>query len=189
LAGRVAGRVAARLDLGGATAMLDVGGGTGAYSAALCEVNPGLAATVLDTPEVAALGAAAIAGTAVEGRVRFAGGDYMDQSAYGGPHGLVLFANVLHQETPDRASRMIALGAGALAPGGLLAIVDFSIDDERRASRIGTLFAINMRSFGDTHSASAIRGWTEEAGLGSFARIDLDGTRWILTARKPARIS
>jgi len=188
MAGRVAGRVAARLDLVGATAMLDVGGGTGAYSMAMCEANPGLAATVLDTPEVAALGASETAGTSMAGRVRFAGGDYMDPAAYGGPYGLVLIANVLHQERPDRASRMIALGAGALAPGGLLAIVDFSIDDEKRGSRIGTLFAINMRSFGDTHSAPDIRSWMEAAGLEGFSRADLDGTRWILSAVKPSRL-
>src|SRR3954471_7450134 len=42
--------LADRLPLPGARRMLDVGGGSGAFSIAFCERNPGLRATVLDFP-------------------------------------------------------------------------------------------------------------------------------------------
>ncbi|MGH6677753.1 MAG: methyltransferase, partial [Bradyrhizobium sp.] len=45
-------RLMARLvDLGGRTQMLDVGGGSGAYTLAFCKANPQLKATILDFPQ------------------------------------------------------------------------------------------------------------------------------------------
>ena len=44
--------LAERTPLGGARRMLDVGGGSGAFSIALCTRNPRLRATILDFPAV-----------------------------------------------------------------------------------------------------------------------------------------
>ena len=118
--------------------------------------------------------------------VEFRGGDYADPAMYEGGFDLVLIANVLHQERADRAAKLVSLGSGSLNPGGRLAVIDFAIDDERRESLVGALFAINMRSFGDTHTAPAIQGWMEAAGLSGFDREDFAGSRWLLTATKPA---
>ena len=43
--------MARRVDLGGATKFLDVGGGSGAYTLAFLKQNPKLRATILDFPE------------------------------------------------------------------------------------------------------------------------------------------
>jgi 2-hydroxy-4-(methylsulfanyl)butanoate S-methyltransferase len=43
--------MAKRLDLGGRRRLLDVGGGSGAYSLAFCAANPDLSATILDFPQ------------------------------------------------------------------------------------------------------------------------------------------
>jgi hypothetical protein len=50
---------------------------------------------------------------------------------------------------------------------------------------LGTLFAINMRSFGDTWSEPQIRGWMEAAGLVDIRRIDVGKDRWIIEGSKP----
>ena len=47
-------RLARAVDLGGATRMMDVGGGSGAVSIALCRAFPALEAIVVDQPPVAA---------------------------------------------------------------------------------------------------------------------------------------
>jgi tRNA1(Val) A37 N6-methylase TrmN6 len=44
--------LARTFDLAGAKRLLDVGGGSGAFSIALCQRNPELRATVLDFPNV-----------------------------------------------------------------------------------------------------------------------------------------
>jgi hypothetical protein len=179
-------RLAGILDLEGVYRMLDVGGGWGHFAQALCRANPGLHATVLDRPEVVERARAELAGTEFEGTVDFLPGDYLETD-YGSGYDLVLFANVLHQETADRAAEMVGLGAAALTPGGRVTVVDFAIDDERRQHVLGTLFAINMRSFGDTWNEPTIRGWMEAAGLERVELTNLGPDRWIISGWKPAR--
>ena len=180
---RVAKEVVARLDLGNVRRLLDVGGGFGHYSGAFLDAGPDITAVVLDRPDVADLGRAQAAGTRHAERLSFEGGTYLE-SYPGGPYDLVLLANVLHQEHAAEAARMVELSSAVLAPGGRVVVVDFAIDDEQRAHPLGTLFAINMRSFGDTWPEPRIRGWMEAAGLGDVQRIDLDRNRWIVVGRK-----
>ena len=181
---QVARRVAAALDLEGAEKMLDVGGGWGHFAKALCSTRAELVATVLDIPEVVARAGVDLAGTEFEERIDFLAGDYL-ATDYGSGYDLVLFANVLHQETADRAAEMVRLGAAALAPGGRVVVIDFAIDDDRNEHLLGALFAINMRSFGDTWPEPTIRRWMETAGLGEIDRTDVGPDRWIITGRNP----
>ena len=176
----VSKQVASSLDLDGVERVLDVGGGFGHYAKALCRVNPDLTATVLDHPEVAAIGRA---GTEFEGRIDFVGGDYLEDD-YGTGYDLVLLANVLHQEPAEQAAGLVRKAAASLAPGGRVAVVDFSIDDEQRDHVFGALFAINMKSFGDTYPEPVIRRWMEEAGLIEVVRTDLSDYRWLITGRR-----
>ncbi len=177
-------RLASVLEPEGARTMLDVGGGFGHYARALRAANPDLTAVVLDTPETAALARENLAGTDDQTWLSFRAGDYHDGAAYGEGFDLVLMANVIHQEMPREAATMIAHGAAALAPGGRLVLLDFSIDDNQDASVLGALFAINMRSFGDTYPEPDLRGWMEAAGLGEITRTDLGPQRWIICGRK-----
>ncbi len=173
-------RVAGKLDLTGAATMLDVGGGWGHFAKALCAVNPGLEATVLDIPQVAEAAPAASVGTEYEGRISWIGGDYLETD-YGSGYDLVLLANILHQELAPQAEKIIRRAAAALAPGGRVVVVDFAIDDAKQEHLLGTLFAINMRSFGDTWSEPELRGWMENAGLVDVSREDLGPDRWVIT--------
>lgn len=59
---RIAQRVADHLDIAGARRMLDLGGGLGQYSLALCSLHPGLRSTVLDIPPVVELARVELAG-------------------------------------------------------------------------------------------------------------------------------
>ena len=177
-------RLAQVLDQEGARKLLDVGGGFGHYARALCGANPALSAVVLDTPETAALARENLAGSDDQGRITFKGGDYKEGADYGDGYDLVLMANIVHQEPAEGAAQMVAHGAAALAPGGRLVILDFSIDDAQETSVVGALFAINMRSFGDTYPEPALAGWMEAAGLGQISRTDLGPQRWIIVGRK-----
>jgi SAM-dependent methyltransferase len=163
--------------------MLDVGGGTGTYARVFCEHVRGLEAVVLDTPEVAEIGRANFAATALADRIAFIGGDYRE-SDYGSGFDLVLLANVLHQELAEQASALVGRAAAALAPGGRVAVVDFALDELRREALVGTLFAINMRSFGDTYDEPTIRGWMTDAGLTDTSCTMVGRTRWVVTGRR-----
>ncbi len=183
---QMARRVAETLDLEGVLRVLDVGGGWGQFSQALCRVKPGLRATVLDRPEVVERARTELEGSGYEQRIEFLPGDYL-ATDYGSGYDLVLFANVLHQESAERAAELVRRGAAALATRGRAVVIDFAIDDNRREHLLGALFAINMRSFGDTWTEPEIRGWMEAAGLGNVQRSDLGPDRWIISGRKEAR--
>jgi protein-L-isoaspartate O-methyltransferase len=184
LGSKIAGRVAIAIDLAGVKKVLDVGGGFGHYAAALCARQSGFEISVLDIPPVADMARLEIKGTAFEDRIRFVGGDYMETD-YGTGYDLVLIANVLHQESPPRAADLIRRAAAALESGGRLAVVDFRIDDDQREHPLGALFAINMRSFGDTHTEPSIRGWMVAAGLEEITRTDVDAQRWMIVGHRP----
>lgn len=179
----VALQVREAIDLGGAKKMLDVGGSFGHYSKALLKKYPELRSTILDTPEVVNMGQKNLAGTPLEDRIEFVGGDYLEDD-WGGGYDFVLLANVLHQELKESAAKMVFKGASALCNGGRLGVVDFSIDDQQREHVLGSLFAINMRSFGDTYTEPTIRGWMEQSGLCNLERVDLSDFRWFIIGCK-----
>jgi hypothetical protein len=183
---QMARRVAELLDLEGVRRMLDVGGGWGQFAQAMCRVEPGLRAVVLDQPRVVDRARREIAGSQFERCIEFQAGDYLNTD-YGSGFDLVLLANILHQEKAARASELVRRGAAALVPGGRVVVVDFAIDDHRHEHVLGALFAINMRSFGDTWTEPDIRGWMADAGLGDVERSDLGPDRWIITGTKPNR--
>ena len=172
------------IDLVGVHSMLDIGGSLGHWAQVICEKAPGIAATVFDIPEAAAAGRELYRGTEFEGRISFAGGDYLE-GEFGQGYDLILIANVLHQELAEQASDMIRRAGDALAPGGRLSVVDFQIESDRCGPELGTLFAIHMRDFGDTWSEADIKSWMTESGLGSIERTDVGSTRWIITGHKP----
>mgnify|MGYP006289882627 CR=1 FL=1 len=182
---QTARKVSTSLDLDGARRLLDVGGGHGQVSRVLCDRWPDLEAVVLDRPEVADEGRRVLTGSGLEDRISFVGGDYHVGSDYGSGFDVVLFVSVLHQEVDESAAAMVRHAAAALADGGRVIVVDFRIDPEQREEVLGCLFAINMRSFGDTHPEPRIRGWLEAAGLREMTRTDIDPHRWIIAGTKP----
>jgi SAM-dependent methyltransferase len=199
-AGLMAPQVIRALDgFAGIRKVLDVGGGIGGYARFFCRAKKDLEVTILDTPEVADLGRKSLEKEKFEGRIGFIGGDYHEtdfgspQHSEGGPkkqrrkqrrsYDLVLLANVLHIESPEDAATLIQRSADACSPNGRVAVVDFTIDDAKRENVMGCLFAINTRSFGDTHSGPQIKGWMTAAGLSDLRTFDLPPAHWMIVGR------
>jgi len=176
--------VARHLDLVGVRRALDLGGGTGRLAVALCRAAPALHVTVLDQPDVVAMGPEMVAPSGVGDRISFTPGDYLT-TALGSGFDLVVLSNVLHQERAEAAAGLVRRATASLVSGGRLAIVDQAIDDQGRQVESGSLFAVNMRSFGDTWTEPVLRGWMHDAGLDGVTRADLGPTRWLLVGRRP----
>ena len=178
----IARRLADALELDDVQRMLDVGGGFGHFARVLCDASPDLQAVVLDRPDVVELARRELEGGPFEDRIDLVGGDYHDTD-FGSGFDLVLLANVLHQESSRDAARLIRRAAQASTPGGRVAVLDFCIDDHRHEHLLGTLFAINMRDFGDTWTEPDIRGWMQTAGLDHIERTNIGPDRWLITGR------
>jgi ubiquinone/menaquinone biosynthesis C-methylase UbiE len=156
--------------------VLDVGGGIGGYARFFVRAAEDVRVRVLDVPEVAELGRESFKD---EDRIDFIGGDYHDTD-FGSGYDLVLMANILHIESQEDAAALVARATEACSRGGRVAVVDFVIDDDKRENVMGCLFAINMRSFGDTHSQPQIRGWMQQAGITDIQMFDFPPAHWMI---------
>src|SRR5699024_5412262 len=110
--------------------VLDVACGHGVYGFTMAERYPQARVWGLDWPNVIEVAARHAEELHVSERTRFIAGD-MFEAPLGGPYDLVTVTNVLHHFSEERATQLLSRVAGALKPGGRVAIVGFTRDDER----------------------------------------------------------
>ena len=157
--------------------MLDVGGGSGAYSIAFAQANPALTSVVLDLPTVVPIAASHVAGAGLSRRVTTRAGD-LRRDDFGSDFDLVFLSAICHMLGPDGNRDLLARAAKALAPGGRVVIQDFILEPERTRPRQAVLFAINMlvgTEAGSTYTEAEYAAWLAAAGFGGVRRIRLQG--------------
>ncbi len=143
-----------------ASTVLDLGGGAGAYAAAVLDAQPATTVTLVDLPDILVLARDHLA--RFGDRVRFVGGDAR-HAPLGEGHGVALLANVLHLHGPSACVELCAAAARAVAPGGRVVIVEIDADSPE-----GVWFALDMALYtecGDVHGTRALCGWLAAAGL------------------------
>ena len=168
-----AAEVARKLPLAASPhALLDIGGGHGAYSARLAERYPTLNATVLDLPGSAAIGRELIAAAGLADRVRFRDGD-ATTADLGTDYDAVLCFNIVHHLAPDATAALFRRIGGALRPGGTLAVLDVFAEPGRRASAHADMLAlfVYLSSGARVHTPREFDGWLRDAGFGPAKKI------------------
>ena len=166
-AGKQADEISLVLDLSATTRVLDVGGGSGAFSFAMVRQNPAITATVFDLPNIIPLTSKYILQSGLSDKVDTLAGDYL-YDTLGAGYDLVFMSAIIHINSPEENALLIRKGADALIPGGQLVIVDHMMNDDRTEPLIGAVFALNMlvgTLHGDTYTQKEVAGWMQEAGL------------------------
>lgn len=168
LAGRarnVAPVLAERAPMGGVRVLLDVGGGTGLYSIAFLQKNPGLRAIVWDRPEVLKVAAEMAATCGVSDRLECRPGDMFADAPP--PADVVLLSNVLHDWDISECRKLISRCAAALPAGGRLLIHDVFLNDALDGPLPIALYsaALFCLTEGRAYSAAEYGAWLQEAGL------------------------
>ncbi len=170
-----AGEVARKLPLPGrARSLLDIGGGHGWYSAQLCRRHPQLTATVLDLPGSAAIGREIIAAAGMADRVRHRDGDATTDDL-GRGYDAVLCFNLVHHLTPDQITRLFGRIRAALAPGGVLAVMDAFAEPDRRQSAAANFLGlfVYLSSGSQVHTPAELRDWFREAGFSAPKKVPI----------------
>ncbi len=166
--------------------MLDLGGGSGAYSIAFARANQQLRAEILDVAEVLPLTQEFIRQAGLQDRVSTRAGDMLT-AELGTGYDLVLLLAICHMFSPEENQRLFERACRALAPKGRLAIQDFILDADKTSPRFAALFSLNMlvgTRAGADYSEPEYTGWLRRAGFAEVQRIRLPGPTGLMVGVK-----
>ncbi len=177
-----------KLDLPGAERLLDVAGGTGAYSIAFCQRHPHLSATILDFPNVIEVASGYVGEAGMTDRIALVGGDVRETTWPDGQD-VVLMSYLLSAVNGADIEPLLARAHAALKPGGLLILHDFMLDETRSGPSSAALFFLSyLTSQPDTISFSPGELAPMVRNVG-FAEIEdavmIPEITMMVTARKP----
>ena len=166
--------------------MLDVGGGSGAYSIAFARANDALHAEVFDLESVLPMARGYIAEAAVESRVTTRAGD-LRTDTFGHGYDLVLVSAICHMLGADENRDLLKRCFVALQSGGRVVVQDFILNPAKTAPKAGALFSLNMlvgTQKGASYSDDEFRAWMSEAGFQDVNRIRLVGPTGLMVGSK-----
>ncbi len=148
-------QLAKMIDLHGSRTLLDVAGGSGAFSISLCRRYPQLAATIIDFPNVIQVARQFIATAGLSERIQLVGGNALDTS-WPDNRDVVLVSYLLSAVKEDDIPTLLASAYRSLRPGGLLIVHDFMLDDDEQGPALAAQwFLLNLAFQPDAGSFSA----------------------------------
>jgi cyclopropane fatty-acyl-phospholipid synthase-like methyltransferase len=157
--------------------MLDVGGGSGAYSIAFASANENLQVDLLDLATVIPIAQGHIKGAGLAGRIRTRPGD-LRADRFGEGYDLVFVSAICHMLGPDENKDLLQRCFAALAPRGRVVIQDFILEPDKTAPKSAALFALNMlvgTQAGSTYTEAEYATWLEEVGFQDVRHVRLPG--------------
>ncbi len=183
-----AGAVMAAAGVSGIRRMLDVGGGSGAYSIAFAKANPELQADILDLETVTRIAARHIAAAGVQDRVQTRVGDLRTDTFAKG-YDLVFVSAICHMLDEEGNQDLIRRCFDALAPEGRIVIQDFILEPSKTAPKTAALFALNMlvgTERGSSYSEPEYAEWLNAAGFSQVRHVRMPGPTGLMTGARQA---
>jgi cyclopropane fatty-acyl-phospholipid synthase-like methyltransferase len=173
----VADEIVAKIPVpAAARRVLDIGGGHGIYSIALCRRYPALAATVLDSPAALQTARATIAAEQMAERVGVQEGNFLLDDL-GTGYDVALLFNIVHGFTPEQNTALLCNVAKALNPGGLVVIAEQLAGKSPGVVAPAIAQILGMSYFqllgGRIYTFDEIAGWLTAAGFGKLGRKNL----------------
>jgi hypothetical protein len=175
-------------DLSRYTRMLDLGGGSGAFSIEVAKRWPKLNAIVFDQPGVIRFAETFIAEAGLSDRIACAAGDVVNDDW---PEGcdLILMSYIVSSYRPDDLRKLLARAFAYLPSGGGLIIHDFAMHDDRPGPRNAALWSFaNLAISASTHphTISEIATAMSDAGFSPVdARPHIPDITFLFTGCKP----
>lgn len=177
------------VDLGDRMKLLDLGGGSGAYSINAVQIFDGLEAVVFDLPPVTVVTEEYLEMNGVSDRVSTVGGDFINDDLPTGCDVAVMASNLPIYDA-ENISKVIRKTFDALEPGGEMHLIGETL----HADGIGPVDAamwgmaeLNYGSGGRAHTVTECIGYFESAGFVDVENVDfIPGTLTRTTGRKPS---
>jgi len=160
------------IDLTNVKKMLDVGGGSAAFSIEIVKKNSKINAVVLDLPHVIPLTKRYVDEAGLTENFDFIKGDYLTND-FDGNYDLILLSAIVHINSYEQNKTLIKKCADALNKEGMVIISDFIMNDDRTQPAYGALFSLNMlvgTAKGDTYTEQEMKEWFTSAGITNLER-------------------
>ena len=161
----------------GVRRILDLGGGSGAYSIAFAKACPDVRCEILDVPEVVPLTAEYVKQAGVSSQVSLRGGDML-RDDFGSGFDIIMLNAICHMFSEQQNRDIFRRGRQALAPNGRLVVQDFILNPDKAGPQHAALFSLNMlvsTDGGASYSESEYSEWMKAAGFTDVRRIGLPG--------------
>ncbi len=176
-------KLAAAVPLEGVRKIMDIGGGSGAISIALCRANPSLTAAVVDREQVLVKTREHVERAGLSDRITTHPANFFADPLPEGCDGAVI-ANLLHDFSIDRASEILRRAADALPSGGRLLVLDIAPDDDRSGPVLPAVFTVAMivnTETGVAHTRAELHAMLEETGF-AVERVETIGDSYVTVA-------
>jgi (2Fe-2S) ferredoxin/protein-L-isoaspartate O-methyltransferase len=168
------------------TRMLDVGGGSGAYSIAFAKANDRLSAEILDVPAVVQIAQSYLEQAGMSSRIKTRIGDLRTDSL-GKNYDLVFVSAICHMLSFKENEDLVERCYDSLARNGRLIVQEFFLEKDKTGPLMATLFSLNMlvgTKAGSSYNAAECAGWFERAGFQNVHHIRLPGPTGLITGSR-----
>jgi precorrin-6B methylase 2 len=137
------------VDLSTARTLLDIGGGTGAFAITLCKAYPALTATIVEFPNVAAVGREYVAEAGLSDRIAYVEGDGLE-TPWPEAQDAVLMSYLFSGVPGAAHPRLMERAFAHLSPGGRYMVHDFVVNEERDGPKLAALWQLQHTAFTPT---------------------------------------
>jgi cyclopropane fatty-acyl-phospholipid synthase-like methyltransferase len=165
------------LGTAGVRRILDLGGGSGAYSIAFAKASSNVQCEILDVPEVVPLTAEYVRQAGVSEQITVRSGDML-RGDFGSGYDLIMLNAICHMFSEEQNCDIFRRAIQALAPQGRLVVQDFILNPDKTGPQHAALFSLNMlvsTEGGASYSELEYTQWMQSAGFAGIQRMNLRG--------------
>ncbi|MEI7423218.1 MAG: methyltransferase [Prolixibacteraceae bacterium] len=166
----------AKIDVSETKSVLDIGGGSGAYSMEFVNIKPEMEATVFDLPNVVPITQKFIDKEGFSTRIKTFTGDYTTDDLPIG-YDMAFLSAIIHSNSLEVNQDLIKKCFKSLNNKGKIVIQDWIMNNDRTQPTSGAIFAINMlvgTEAGDCFTEQEVTDMLTAAGFNNISRLEFE---------------
>ena len=178
--------VAQRLDLSDTRRLLDVGAGSGCFSIAFVQSNPGLQCTLMDLEGTTDAAMTYVRAAGAEQSIRTAVVD-MFREPWPQGHDAIFLSNILHDWDFDTCTMLVRKAYETLPSGGRIHVHEMLLEETHDGPPTAVAFSMLMLigTKGQQFTATEVKDLLREGGFKDPRLTPAHGYFFVVTAEKP----